>query len=135
MPNRTILIVDDEDYLRLLLEQTLEDLEDEGVQLMSARNGREGLELIQRHSPQLVFLDIMMPEMTGFDVCRVISQWPESQRPVVILLTARGQEADRAEGLRLGARDYITKPFDPDAVLAVARRVLGSDRADAEAEA
>jgi DNA-binding response OmpR family regulator len=124
--NPAILIVDDEDYLRVLLEQTLEDLVDQhGVRLLMANNGRAGLAAIRDRRPQLVFLDIMMPEMSGFDVCRAVAEWPEADRPAIILLTARGQEADREAGLRLGAYDYVTKPFDPDAVLDMARRVLG----------
>jgi two-component system alkaline phosphatase synthesis response regulator PhoP len=121
-----ILIVDDEDYLRVLLEQTLEDLVDEyGVRLLAASNGRTALAMIRDWQPQLVFLDIMMPEMNGFEVCEAVAALPEAERPAIILLTARGQEADRDMGLRLGAHDYVTKPFDPDAVLAMARRVLG----------
>ena len=124
--NPVILVVDDEDYLRVLLEQTLEDLVDlHGVRLLMANNGRAGLDVIRTQCPQLVFLDVMMPEMSGFDVCRAVAELPEAARPVIILLTARGQEADRDEGLRLGARDYVTKPFDPDAVLEIARRILG----------
>jgi len=124
--NPVILIVDDEDYLRVLLEQTLEDLVDQhGVRLLMAQNGRAGLAAIRDRRPQLVFLDIMMPEMSGFDVCRAVAELPEADRPAIILLTARGQEADRDAGLQLGACDYVTKPFDPDAVLDRARRVLG----------
>jgi two-component system, OmpR family, alkaline phosphatase synthesis response regulator PhoP len=118
-----ILIVDDEDYLRVLLEQTLEDLEAaHGVRLLFAADGAEGLAMMREHRPRLVFLDIMMPRLNGFDVCRAVSQWPEAERPVIILLTARGQEADRDEGLRLGAAGYVTKPFDPDEVLEMAAR-------------
>ena len=124
--NPAILIVDDEDYLRVLLEQTLEDLVDQhGVRLWTAQNGRAGLALIRERRPQLVFLDVMMPELNGFDVCRAVADFPEEERPAIILLTARGQEADRATGLALGACDYVTKPFDPDDVLAKARQVLG----------
>ena len=65
----TVLIVDDEQHIRLLIEQTLEELEDEGVELLTAANGEEALEAIQSAKPNLVFLDVMMPKMSGFDVC------------------------------------------------------------------
>jgi two-component system alkaline phosphatase synthesis response regulator PhoP len=121
-----ILIVDDEDYLRVLLEQTLEDLADQhNFTLLMASDGRAGFEMVRRHHPQLVFLDVMMPEMNGFEVCRAVAELPEAERPRIILLTARGQEADRDAGLALGALDYVTKPFDPDDVLDKARQVLG----------
>ncbi|MCI0614505.1 response regulator, partial [bacterium] len=67
--NQKILIVDDEAHLRMLIEQTLEDLQDEGVELLTAGNGEEALETIKAEKPNLVFLDVMMPKMSGFDVC------------------------------------------------------------------
>ncbi|HEY9710062.1 MAG TPA: response regulator, partial [Oculatellaceae cyanobacterium] len=69
---KKILIVDDEPHLRLLLEQTLEELEDEGVELLTADNGEEALEAIRTEIPDLVFLDVMMPKMNGFDVCNAV---------------------------------------------------------------
>lgn len=122
---KKILIVDDEPHIRLLLEQTLEDLEDEAaVEISTAADGAEGLVAIRQQSPDLVFLDIMMPRMTGLDVCRALEEEKLLDRTTVILLTARGQNADRQEGLATGAKHYITKPFDPDEVLAVARQEL-----------
>lgn len=121
---KNILIVDDEDYLRVLLEQTLEDLLEENVQLHTASDGRQGLEMVKTIQPDLVFLDIMMPHLSGFEVLKEMHALPGSRQPVVILLTARGQETDRETGLRLGAKDYVTKPFDPDEILALARREL-----------
>jgi len=116
-----ILIVDDEPHIRLLLEQTLEELENEGVVLLTAENGREALETMKREKPALVFLDIMMPRMNGFDVCREIKK---ESGPTVVLLTAKGQEFDRQKGNEAGADLYMTKPFDPDEVLAKAREIL-----------
>ncbi len=109
-----ILICDDEPYIRMLLEQTLEDLEDEGVELLIASNGQEGYDLIVAEKPQLVFLDVMMPKLSGFEVCEKVKQQPELQHIHIVLLTAKGQEADKEKGLSLGANEYITKPFDPD---------------------
>ncbi len=121
-----ILIVDDEIYIRSLLEQTLEDLEeDHGVEIISASNGEEGLALIRDWRPQLVFLDIMMPKMNGYDVCSSVKEDQLLRDTHIILLTAMGQEVDRRQGLEVGAFRYLTKPFDPDEVLATARELLG----------
>jgi len=120
-----ILIVDDEAYIRLLLEQTLEDLEEGGVEILTAANGEEGLAAIKAEQPQLVFLDVMMPQMSGFAVCQAVKRAPELAGIHVILLTAKGQEYDKQRGEEVGANLYLTKPFDPDAVLALAREVLG----------
>src|SRR5262245_60502942 len=90
-----ILIVDDEPRIRLLLEQTLEDFEDMGVEILTACNGREALEIIRIERPGLVYLDAMMPEMNGYDVCEV------------------------------GADMYMTKPFDPNAIVVKTIEVLG----------
>lgn len=126
--DRRIAIVDDEVHILALLSQTLEDLEDEhGVRLLTASNGREALDLILTQRPQLVFLDIMMPEMNGYDVCQKVADMPEMKDTVIVLLTAKGQEADRKRGLECGAAHFITKPFDPDEVADLARRILGLD--------
>lgn len=121
-----ILIVDDEVHIRALLEQTLEELEDDyGVELLSAADGEEGLRLIRSEHPALVFLDVMMPMMNGYDVCRAVKESPELEGTQIILLTAKGQEIDRTQGLEAGALRYMTKPFDPDEVLEVAETILG----------
>lgn len=129
MPGK-ILIVDDEIHIRMLLEQTLEDLEEEhGVLILSAPNGEEGLALIRREKPDVVFLDIMMPRLNGYEVCRKVKEDPALAGGLnIVLLTAKGQEVDRRQGLELGAKLYMTKPFDPDAVLATARSLLGLAR-------
>ena len=120
-----ILICDDEPYIRMLLEQTLEDLEDEGVEILIASNGQEGYDLIVEEKPQLVFLDVMMPKMSGFEVCSKVKQQPELKDIHIVLLTAKGQEADKEKGLSLGANEYITKPFDPDNLYDYACEQLG----------
>jgi two-component system, OmpR family, alkaline phosphatase synthesis response regulator PhoP len=120
-----ILIVDDEAHLRMLIQQTLEELEDEGVELLTASNGEEALASIQAEAPKLVFLDVMMPKLSGFDVCSRVKQTLGLKDVYIVLLTAKGQEFDRQKGLEAGADLYMTKPFDPDALLAKARAVLG----------
>ena len=120
-----ILIVDDEPHLRMLIQQTLEELEDEGVELLIAANGEEALDTIREQRPQLVFLDVMMPKKNGFDVCHEVKHELGLGGTHIILLTAKGQEFDRRRGEAVGADQYMTKPFDPDALLATARSVLG----------
>ncbi len=120
-----ILIVDDEVHIRLLIEQTLEDLEDEGVELLSATNGQEAIEMIQAEKPGLVFLDVMMPKVNGFDVCQRIKQELKLDDVYIVMLTAKGQEFDKKKGLEVGANTYMTKPFDPDELLEKAEEVLG----------
>jgi len=122
--NKTILIVDDEAHIRVLMEQTLEDLEDEGVELLIATNGAEALELIRDEKPDLVFLDVMMPKMNGFEVCQAVKSNAEIQDTYIIMLTAKGQEFDQQRGQEVGANLYMTKPFDPDEVLGKAAEIL-----------
>lgn len=123
--NRTILIVDDEPHLRTLIQQALEELEDEGVELMTAANGEEALAAIEATRPGLVFLDVMMPKLSGFDVCQRAKHELGLHDVYIVLLTAKGQEFDRQRGQEVGADLYMTKPFDPDALLDKARTVLG----------
>lgn len=120
---KKLLIVDDEAHIRMLIEQTLEELEDEGVNFLMAENGEQALEIIQSESPQLVFLDVMMPKMNGMEVCRRVKK-ELSINVYIVLLTAKGQELDRLKGQEVGADLYMTKPFDPEVILAKAREVL-----------
>lgn len=125
--SQSVLIVDDEHHIRLLIEQTLEELEDEDVELLTAADGDEALGVVENHRPRLVFLDVMMPKKNGFEVCRTIKHDWKLDDTTVILLTAKGQAIDREAGLEAGADSYLTKPFDPDELLAKARSVLGLD--------
>ncbi|MDQ1324519.1 MAG: two-component system, OmpR family, alkaline phosphatase synthesis response regulator PhoP [Chloroflexota bacterium] len=122
---RAVLIVDDEQHIRLLIEQTLEELLDEDVELYTAADGDEAMAAIAAQHPDLVFLDVMMPGRSGLDVCRAVRADPQLAGAHIVLLTAKGQAQDRAEGLDAGADEFLTKPFDPDALLALARVVLG----------
>ncbi|MBN1487524.1 MAG: response regulator [Anaerolineae bacterium] len=120
---KSILIVDDEAFIRLLLSQTLEELEDEGVELLLAADGQEGLDTALEEHPNLVFLDVMMPKLSGYEVCRQIKA--AAADIYVILLTAKGQAIDKVEGADAGANEYVTKPFDPDYILERAAEILG----------
>ncbi|HYV54251.1 MAG TPA: response regulator [Chitinophagaceae bacterium] len=119
-----LLIVDDEAHIRMLIGQTLEELEDEGVNFFTAENGEQALEIIQAERPQLVFLDVMMPKMNGMEVCRRVKKELGLNDVFIVLLTAKGQELDRQKGQEVGADVYMTKPFDPEKILEKAREVL-----------
>lgn len=119
-----VLIVDDEAYIRLLISQALEDLEDEGVNLLTAEDGEQALRIIDVEKPDLVFLDVMMPKMNGFDVCHAIKHELGFKNICVVMLTAKGQEFDKQRGLNVGADTYMTKPFDPDELFEKAVEIL-----------
>lgn len=120
-----LLIADDEPHIRLLLAQTLEALEDDGVELFVEPDGQAALDRIRSERPDVVFLDVMMPRMNGFDVCAAVKADPDLAHVQVVLLTAKGQEVDRQKGADAGADLYLTKPFDPDQLFATAERLLG----------
>lgn len=122
---KRILIVDDELYIRVLLQETLEEFEDQGIELLSAGNGAEGWNLIQQNHPNLILLDVMMPRMSGYEICQRIKNDPALRDIYIILLTAKGQEVDRERGQEVGADEYVTKPFDPDYIIERAAQVLG----------
>jgi DNA-binding response OmpR family regulator len=102
---RTILVVDDEPTLR---ETLAEALDADGYKVITAADGREALAQFREHRPELVVLDLMLPELSGIEVCRIIRQ--ESGVPI-LMLTAKSSELDKVVGLELGADDYVTKPF------------------------
>ena len=120
---KTVVIVDDEVHIRTLLEQTLEELEGE-PRIFTAVNGVEGLTLIERERANLVFLDVMMPLMNGYEVCAAVRKNPDLADTTIIMLTAKGQESDRARGIEVGANYFVTKPFDPDEIIALAQKIL-----------
>ena len=126
---KTVLVVDDEPIVR---EVVVRYLEREGYRTLEAGDGDAARDALARTSPDLVVLDVMLPGTDGLELCRWIRS--TSQLPV-IMLTARGEEADRIVGLELGADDYVTKPFSPRELAARVKSVLRrSDRADESAD-
>ncbi|HHH40878.1 MAG TPA: response regulator [Chloroflexi bacterium] len=123
--SKKILIVDDEIYIRVLLEQTLEDFEDAGVELLAVGDGLEAWEVARTERPDLIILDVMMPGLSGYEVCQRIKSDPDLSDIHVIMLTAKGQEIDRLRSIEVGADEYITKPFDPDYLIERTADVLG----------
>ncbi|MCY7382452.1 MAG: response regulator [Microcoleus sp. CAN_BIN18] len=123
---KKVLIVDDEPNILILMEQALEKLEDEDdVELLTARNGLEALNIIKEEKPDLVFLDVMMPKMSGLEVCNTVKNELGMDDVYIIMLTAKGQEYDKQSGMAVGANLYMTKPFRPKEVLIKAREILG----------
>lgn len=118
MSNNTILVVDDEKNIVQLAKLYLSS---EGYAVESAFNGAEALEKVRTRKPDLVVLDLMMPEVDGWEVCRRLRQ--EGDIPIIIL-TARGDDVDKIIGLELGADDYMTKPFNPRELVARVKAVL-----------
>ena len=121
MKKGTILVIDDE---KDLIELVRYNLEKEGFDVIAATDGQSGLEVVRKHRPDLVVLDLMMPGLDGLQVCQRLRSDPRSGRIPVIMLTAKATEADRVVGLELGADDYITKPFSPREVVARVKAVL-----------
>jgi DNA-binding response OmpR family regulator len=119
-----ILIVDDEPLMRNLIEQTLGALEDCGVELLAAQDGISAVETIIREKPDIVFLDVMMPKMNGFEVCSITKKDLGLSTVHIIMLTAKGQEFDKQKAKEAGADGYITKPFKVDEIYDKALEIL-----------
>lgn len=117
-----ILVVDDNLQMRNLLRITFSTYPE--YELLQAQNSQEAMDLLEKHHPEIVFLDVMMPgELDGLDVCRWIKSSPELKTTFVVLLSAKGQKQDIADGLEAGADKYITKPFSPLALIEIATQV------------
>lgn len=121
MKKTTILIVDDEKHI---LELVKFNLEKEGYRVISAQNGLQAFETAKAEKPDLILLDVMLPEIDGFEVCRMIQRDSEIGEIPIIMLTARSEEIDKILGLEIGADDYITKPFSPRELLARVKAML-----------
>lgn len=116
-----ILVVEDDRDIRELIAFTLRFA---GLEVETASSGAEGLEKAQSFQPDLILLDVRMPKMTGFEVCRNLKQDGRTAHIPVVFLSARGQEAEIREGMSLGAVDYILKPFSPDELPGRVRAIL-----------
>lgn len=117
-----VLIVDDEPFILRSLEFILKK---EGLEVETATNGEEALAKIRKLKPKIMFLDLMMPMMSGLDVCKTIKADKELRDTHVIILTAKGQDVDKIMGMEAGADDFMTKPFSPREVLAKTRQITG----------
>lgn len=117
----TIVIVEDEANIVELVKYNLDR---EGYRTLYANDGRKGLELIKQELPDLVILDLMLPELDGLSVCKQLRSDAQTKSIPIIILTAKSEEADRVLGLEMGADDYVTKPFSPRELVARVRAVL-----------
>lgn len=119
--SKTVLIVDDEPNIAISVEFLMRR---EGYQVLLASDGEQGLAMIREHHPDLVFLDVMMPKMNGFEVCREVRDDPAMTDICIVMLTAKGRQAEIDKGLMLGADAYIPKPFATSELVAKARELL-----------
>lgn len=119
----TLLIVDDEDGIRTLVRMTLVG---DSYHILEAREGQQALELARSHHPDLILLDVMLPDMSGIEVCRALKTDPAMMSTTVLMLTAKAQQSDLGEAEVAGADGYFTKPFSPLALLQRVEAVLGA---------
>jgi DNA-binding response OmpR family regulator len=129
LPDQSVLVIEDEENL---VEALRFNLEREGYQVYAAQDGAQGLDAARQANPDLIILDIMLPTLDGFEICRILRR--ETDVPILIL-TAKGEEIDRVVGLELGADDYVTKPFSMREILARVRGMLRRSRAASEVSA
>ncbi|MCL6566966.1 MAG: response regulator transcription factor [Acidobacteriia bacterium] len=127
---RILIIEDDKDIVELIRY----NLEKERFQVCWASDGLSGLAQIRKAPPDLLILDLMLPKLPGLEVCREVRRDPSLNRLPILMLTARGDEADRVVGLELGADDYVTKPFSPRELVARVRALLRRTEPAGEAE-
>ena len=122
MEQKKILVADDNENIREALTYLLED---EGYQLWLAKDGAETITKVREFRPDILFLDVMMPEINGYDVCRTIKSDPDLKNTYVIMLTAKGQVAEQERGKEVGADEYIVKPFSPMEILTKIKDIMG----------
>ncbi len=117
-----VVVIDDEPFILMMIEDKLKRA---GIHVIALRESRDALSVIRRERPDLVILDWMMPEVSGIDICRMLKADDALKETPVVLLTAKGQDADKQLGLQCGASMYITKPFSPRALLEIVTKVIG----------
>src|SRR5216117_2533772 len=117
---RVLIVDDDPDILRLVSY----NLTQAGFDVATAATGRKALESVQKRQPDLIILDLMLPDIDGMEVCRTLRQRDDSRRIPIIMLTARGEEIDRVIGFELGADDYVAKPFSPSELVLRVKSIL-----------
>lgn len=121
MKDIKVVVVEDEADIREVIEHNLSR---EDYQVYSAADGKQGLQLVKKKLPDLVILDIMLPELDGLEICREIKVDPETRSTAIVMVTAKGEESDVVLGLGMGADDYVTKPFSPKELIARVKAVL-----------
>jgi two-component system alkaline phosphatase synthesis response regulator PhoP len=127
-----VLVVDDEKDITALVAYHLER---EGFRVLQAHDGLQALELVRRERPSLLILDLMLPHLSGLDVCRRLRKEPDTARLPILMLTAKAEETDKVLGLELGGDDYLTKPFGPKELVARAKALIRRSEETQEEEA
>ena len=127
MPDLKILVCDDERHIVRLIQVNLER---QGWDVVTAYDGKEGLEKVKAEKPDLLVLDVMMPYMDGFEVLKAIRKEPETEKLPVIMLTAKAQDKDVFEGYHYGADMYLTKPFNPRELVTFVKRIAQGGSGD-----
>jgi len=124
---KKILVAEDERDIRDLIAYVLKYA---GFEVEVASNGAEAVEKAPQVKPDLILLDVRMPRMTGYEACRQLKKMPEVQHVPVVFLSAKGQDNEIDEGLEVGAKDYILKPFAPDELIQQVQQILGEGKTD-----
>ncbi|MGR3318694.1 MAG: response regulator [Candidatus Anammoxibacter sp.] len=132
---KKVLIIEDDPCIRMLLLEVIEEafedsLDDEKLEIFEASNGEQGLQMALKERPDLIFSDVMMPKMDGFEVCRKIKNDPDLKGVYFILLTAKGQEVDKEKGATAGCDEYMTKPFKPELIVSKVEERLSLQKND-----
>jgi two-component system, OmpR family, alkaline phosphatase synthesis response regulator PhoP len=122
MAAKKILVVDDEMHILRIVKYKLETA---GYEVYTALNGTDALKIAHETMPSLIFLDIMMPGLNGYEVCTALKGDPATRDIIIIMLTAKGQESDKIKGLEAGVDEYITKPFSPQDLLDRTKDLIG----------
>jgi len=121
---RTLLIVDDEDGVRSLIRMTLDS---DSLEILEAKEGHQALEVARAHHPDLILLDVMLPDLSGIEICRELKSDPLMASTKIVMLTAKAQQSDLGEAEEAGADGYFTKPFSPIALTQKVEAILGPD--------
>lgn len=123
MNKKKVLIVDDEKDLVDMLKLRLESM---GYDVLEAYDGKSGLDKAKEEKPDLIILDLMLPKMDGYQLCRILKFDEEYKNIPIVMLTARAQQKDKEQGVTCGANEYVTKPFEPKELVSVIHKLVGS---------
>jgi two-component system, OmpR family, alkaline phosphatase synthesis response regulator PhoP len=131
MATQTILVVEDEPDIRKLVQYNLAQ---ERFKVLEAEDGEQALKILQREKPNLVILDLMLPGLSGLELCKILRERPQTAQLPILMLTAKAGEADKVIGLEIGADDYLAKPFSPREMVARVRAILRRSEAPTATE-
>jgi phosphate regulon transcriptional regulator PhoB len=131
MTSQSILVVEDEPDIRKLVQYNLAQ---ERYRVLEAEDGEQAVKIMQREKPSLIILDLMLPGLSGLELCRILRERPETAQTPILMLTAKAAEADKVIGLEMGADDYLAKPFSPREMVARVRAILRRSESQASTD-